>query len=47
MSGHGHQLSEEEAAAMFEPPRLEKRYSEEAKVWSGTPTHSWSPRCPG
>ena len=37
MSGHGHQLSEEEAAAMFEPPSWEERYSGEEKIWSGNP----------
>jgi 2-polyprenyl-3-methyl-5-hydroxy-6-metoxy-1,4-benzoquinol methylase len=37
MSTHGHQLSEEEAAAMFEPPSWEERYSGEEKVWSGNP----------
>ncbi len=35
--GHGHQLSEEEAAAMFEPPGWDERYSGEEKVWSGNP----------
>ena len=37
MSGHDHQLSEEEAAAMFEPPSWEERYSGEQKIWSGNP----------
>jgi 2-polyprenyl-3-methyl-5-hydroxy-6-metoxy-1,4-benzoquinol methylase len=37
MSGHGHQVTEEEAAAMFEPPSWDERYSGEAKVWSGEP----------
>ena len=37
MGGHGHQLTEEEAAAMFEPPSWEERYSGEEKVWSGEP----------
>jgi SAM-dependent methyltransferase len=35
--GHGHQITEEEAAAMFEPPSWEERYSGEEKVWSGHP----------
>ncbi len=35
--GHGHQLSEDEAAAMFEPPSWEERYSGEEKIWSGKP----------
>jgi SAM-dependent methyltransferase len=37
MAGHDHQLSEEEAAGMFEPPSWEERYSGEEKVWSGNP----------
>ena len=37
MSEHEHQLTEEEAAAMFEPPSWEERYSGEEKVWSGNP----------
>ena len=37
MSGHGHQMSDEEAAALFEPPGWEERYSSEEKVWSGRP----------
>lgn len=37
MSGHRHQLSEEEAAAMFEPPSWEERYSGEETIWSGNP----------
>ena len=37
MSGHGHQLSEEEAAAIFEPASWEERYSGEEKIWSGNP----------
>ena len=36
MGGHGHQLSEKEAA-MFEPPNWEDRYSGEEKIWSGNP----------
>jgi 2-polyprenyl-3-methyl-5-hydroxy-6-metoxy-1,4-benzoquinol methylase len=35
--GHGHELSEEEAAALFEPPGWEERYSGEVTVWSGNP----------
>ena len=37
MSGHGDHLSEGEAAAMFEPPSWEERYSSEQKMWSGNP----------
>lgn len=37
MSGHGHQVSEEDAAAMFEPPSWEERYLGEEKIWSGDP----------
>jgi 2-polyprenyl-3-methyl-5-hydroxy-6-metoxy-1,4-benzoquinol methylase len=39
MSGHGHgeQLSEEEAAALFEPPGWDERYAGEQAVWSGEP----------
>jgi 2-polyprenyl-3-methyl-5-hydroxy-6-metoxy-1,4-benzoquinol methylase len=37
MGAHGHQLSEEEAAAMFEPPGWEERYSTEESIWSGDP----------
>jgi 2-polyprenyl-3-methyl-5-hydroxy-6-metoxy-1,4-benzoquinol methylase len=34
-SGHGHDLSEEDAAAMFEPPSWDERYSGEERIWSG------------
>ncbi|WP_173165031.1 class I SAM-dependent methyltransferase [Phytohabitans suffuscus] len=37
MSGHGHQVSEEEAAAMFEPASWDERYSSPEKIWSGNP----------
>ena len=37
MGGHRHQLTDEEAAAMFEPPSWEERYSGEEKIWSGNP----------
>ncbi|WP_181769140.1 class I SAM-dependent methyltransferase [Streptomyces albidus (ex Kaewkla and Franco 2022)] len=37
MSGQGHRLTEEEAAAMFEPSSWEERYSSEERVWSGNP----------
>jgi 2-polyprenyl-3-methyl-5-hydroxy-6-metoxy-1,4-benzoquinol methylase len=37
MSGHGHQLTDEEAAAVFEPMSWDERYSGEEKVWSGNP----------
>lgn len=35
--GHEHPLGDEEAAAWFEPPGWEERYSGEGKVWSGDP----------
>lgn len=35
--GHGHHLTDEEAAAMFEPASWEERYSGAEKVWSGKP----------
>jgi len=37
MSAHRHQLTDEEAAAMFEPPSWEERYSGEETIWSGNP----------
>lgn len=37
MSGHGHQVTEDEAAAMFEPPGWDERYSGPEKIWSGNP----------
>jgi len=37
MSEHGHRHSEADAAAMFEAPAWEERYSGEQKVWSGNP----------
>ena len=37
MDGHEHQLTEEDAAAMFESPGWEERYSSEEKIWSGNP----------
>jgi 2-polyprenyl-3-methyl-5-hydroxy-6-metoxy-1,4-benzoquinol methylase len=37
MNGHGHHLTEEEAAAEFEPSSWEERYSGEEQVWSGNP----------
>ena len=37
MSAHGHQLSDAEAAAMFEPQSWEERYAGEDKIWSGNP----------
>ncbi|MBE1489473.1 class I SAM-dependent methyltransferase [Plantactinospora soyae] len=37
MSGHGHQLTEDEAAAMFEPPSWDERYSGSETIWSGKP----------
>jgi 2-polyprenyl-3-methyl-5-hydroxy-6-metoxy-1,4-benzoquinol methylase len=37
MSRHEHEPTDAEAAAMFEPPSWEERYSGEQKVWSGNP----------
>jgi 2-polyprenyl-3-methyl-5-hydroxy-6-metoxy-1,4-benzoquinol methylase len=37
MSGHGPEPTEAEAAAMFEAPSWEERYSGEQKMWSGNP----------
>ena len=37
MSGHDHALSEEEAAALFEPASWEERYAGEERIWSGRP----------
>jgi SAM-dependent methyltransferase len=37
MGRHGDELTEEEAAAMFEPGYWEARYTGEDKVWSGNP----------
>ena len=37
MSGHEHHLTDEEAAAMFEPSSWEERYSGEEQMWSGKP----------
>lgn len=37
MSEHGHHVTEEEAAAMFEPPGWEERYAGDATYWSGNP----------
>ncbi|MEU4480591.1 class I SAM-dependent methyltransferase [Micromonospora sp. NPDC023966] len=37
MSGHGHHPTAEEAAALFEPPGWDERYSGEEKIWSGNP----------
>ncbi|MEH1128482.1 SAM-dependent methyltransferase [Micromonospora sp. CPCC 206061] len=37
MSGHGHHLTEDEAAAMFEPAAWDERYSAPEKIWSGNP----------
>ena len=35
--GHGRQFTETEAAALFEPPSWDERYSTEEKIWSGDP----------
>ena len=37
MDGHDHQITDEQAAAVFEPSYWEERYSGEEKVWSGNP----------
>jgi SAM-dependent methyltransferase len=37
MSGHDHQLTQEEAANLFEPPGWEERYSGDEQIWSGDP----------
>src|SRR3984957_7757495 len=37
MHGHGREFTEAEAAAMFEPPSWDERYSGEEKIWSGNP----------
>jgi 2-polyprenyl-3-methyl-5-hydroxy-6-metoxy-1,4-benzoquinol methylase len=37
MSGHEHQVGEDEAAALFEPPSWEERYAGAEKIWSGNP----------
>jgi 2-polyprenyl-3-methyl-5-hydroxy-6-metoxy-1,4-benzoquinol methylase len=37
MSRHRHQVTDEEAAAMFEPPSWEERYSGQETMWSGNP----------
>lgn len=37
MGGHEHQLTDEQAAAMFEPSGWEERYSSEEMIWSGNP----------
>jgi 2-polyprenyl-3-methyl-5-hydroxy-6-metoxy-1,4-benzoquinol methylase len=37
MSGHKHQVGEDEAAALFEPPSWEERYAGAEKIWSGNP----------
>jgi 2-polyprenyl-3-methyl-5-hydroxy-6-metoxy-1,4-benzoquinol methylase len=37
MAGHERQVSEEEAAAMFEPSSWDARYSSDEQIWSGDP----------
>jgi 2-polyprenyl-3-methyl-5-hydroxy-6-metoxy-1,4-benzoquinol methylase len=37
MSGHEHQVGEDEAAALFNPPSWEERYAGAEKIWSGNP----------
>jgi len=37
MDGPAHEVSEEEAEAMFEPPSWDERYSSEEQIWSGNP----------
>jgi 2-polyprenyl-3-methyl-5-hydroxy-6-metoxy-1,4-benzoquinol methylase len=36
-AGHDHEITDEEAAAMFEPSSWEERYAGEEKMWSGNP----------
>lgn len=37
MHEHGREVTEQEAAAMFEPSSWDERYSREEKIWSGNP----------
>jgi SAM-dependent methyltransferase len=37
MPGHEHQLTEHDAAAMFEPPSWDERYGGAGQIWSGNP----------
>jgi 2-polyprenyl-3-methyl-5-hydroxy-6-metoxy-1,4-benzoquinol methylase len=37
MHGHEHQLTEHDAAAMFEPPSWDERYGGAGQIWSGNP----------
>jgi 2-polyprenyl-3-methyl-5-hydroxy-6-metoxy-1,4-benzoquinol methylase len=37
MPGDEHHVTEEQAAAMFEPPSWDERYSNEEQIWSGAP----------
>jgi 2-polyprenyl-3-methyl-5-hydroxy-6-metoxy-1,4-benzoquinol methylase len=37
MHGHEHQLTEHDAAAMFEPPSWDERYGGAGQIWSGSP----------
>lgn len=37
MDNHGHQHTDEDVAALFEPAGWEERYSGEEKIWSGNP----------
>ena len=37
MNRHGHQLTDEQAAAMFEPPSWDERYGGDGPIWSGNP----------
>ena len=37
MHRHGHQLTDEQAAAMFEPSSWDERYGGDGSIWSGNP----------
>jgi 2-polyprenyl-3-methyl-5-hydroxy-6-metoxy-1,4-benzoquinol methylase len=37
MDGHQHQLTEKQAAAVFEPPSWDERYRGDGQIWSGAP----------
>lgn len=37
MDGHEHQITEDEAAAIFEPPSWDERYGGDGTIWSGNP----------
>ncbi len=37
MNRHGHRLTDEQAAAMFEPSSWDERYGGDGHIWSGNP----------